>query len=494
MTSLPPLWQMVVGVNVAVVVVILATRLLSLRRRDQRQKTPRKAMVLVLGDVGRSPRMQYHALSLATAGINVDVVGYAGSACLPALVAHERVTLTLMKPFNLRLPRVFFLVYALLKIAVQITQLALTLLSRRVDFLIVQNPPAIPTLVVVQLYCFLLPECRLIIDWHNFGYSILALSRGANSVTTRIAYWYERVCGRGAHANLCVTRAMQTHLRDTWHVDATVLYDRAPEHFRRLTICEQHDFLLRLHGDGAFESASDWLSVVDDDSGDDAGIASARGRLERTFLTERYVGEHGASSTPSRTARLVADRPRLIVSSTSWTPDEDFAVLLDAAVQYDALATTTALHLPQLLLVITGKGPQKAMYEARIAALQLTRVRIITAWLHIDDYPLLLGCADMGVCLHTSSSGLDLPMKVVDMFGCGLPVAAIGFPCLHELVQHGENGMVFHSSAELVQVWLTLFTDSSAATLDAMRLCIADFQRVRWNDSWVEHALPLFSE
>lgn len=34
--------------------------------------------VLVLGDIGRSPRMQYHALSVARHGGRVDIIGYHG--------------------------------------------------------------------------------------------------------------------------------------------------------------------------------------------------------------------------------------------------------------------------------------------------------------------------------------------------------------------------------------------------------------------------------
>ena len=38
--------------------------------------------VLVLGDLGRSPRMTYHALSIAKHGGRVDLIGYLGEIAL----------------------------------------------------------------------------------------------------------------------------------------------------------------------------------------------------------------------------------------------------------------------------------------------------------------------------------------------------------------------------------------------------------------------------
>merc|ERR1711991_1259891 len=124
-----------------------------------------------------------------------------------------------------------------------------------------------------------------------------------------------------------------------------------------------------------------------------------------------------------------------------------------------------------------------------IATLGLSHVSIVTTFLPIEDYPKLLGAADLGISLHTSSSGLDLPMKVVDMFGAGLPVAAIGFPCLDELVVHDFNGVVFADSDSLASSLISLLAGFPHTTsrLDQLADGAAQFQSLNWQ----AHAAPL---
>lgn len=115
---------------------------------------------------------------------------------------------------------------------------------------------------------------------------------------------------------------------------------------------------------------------------------------------------------------------------------------------------------------------------------RLLNVDIRTAWLTTEDYATLLAAADLGVSLHTSSSGVDLPMKVVDMFGAGLPVVGWGeFEAWPELVQEDVNGKGFNSSKQLTEKLIDLFgsKESNLATLKEGALKESEN---RWDDEW----------
>ena len=66
------------------------------------------------------------------------------------------------------------------------------------------------------------------------------------------------------------------------------------------------------------------------------------------------------------------------------------------------------------LAILTCRGPQRDMYLRRVSELRMCHVAVRSLWLEASDYPLILGLADLGVSLHASSSGLDLPMKASD--------------------------------------------------------------------------------
>lgn len=407
--------------------------------------------VVVLGDIGRSPRMQYHALSIAARGGRAVIVGYVDSDVHPDIQANRLISILPIPIFPKYLQtsnKLLFLLTAPLKVLHQVWSLyyALGYKTAPAKWMLVQNPPSIPTLAVAQFLCFF-RKTRLVVDWHNFGYSILALRLGSSHPLVRISEWYEGFFSKRAFAHFSVTNAMARVLKANWNINAVALHDRPPSHFQPLTQAQRSAFLHRLPE------------------------------------TAQYAPD------------LEKGTWHLIVSSTSWTPDEDFSVLLDALVAYSASATNQT-HLPKILAIITGKGPQREHYLSRIRALnqekRLLNVVVLTAWLTAEDYASLLGSADLGISLHTSSSGVDLPMKVVDMFGTGLPVAGWSrFEAWPELVTEGVNGRGFGSAEELTRILEELFM-GKGGELERLRQGVSDEGKRRWDDEWMPVAGRLF--
>ncbi|KAG0703082.1 glycosyltransferase family 33 protein [Suillus ampliporus] len=465
------------------------------------RQTPksRSVAILVLGDVGRSPRMMYHAESFAKLEFSTYLIGYKGSKPIHSLTSLPHIRLCYLSeppPFITRIP---FVLAAPIKISYQIATILYTLIfaiPRSPEFIMVQNPPSIPTLALVWLVGRMTGS-KVIIDWHNLGYSILALKLGEVHPLVKIAKRFEIIFGSSAYAHLFVTNAMRDHLVQEWGLigHKAVLHDRPPSHFHKCSPLDVHELFVRL-GPSISPSLAAFLpSALPPDLTQFTEVVDYHGHPPYSTAPASRASDFSSMRIP----RLRKDRPALLVSSTSWTPDEDFGILLEALKIYESRAREVNVTdskecdskeqqvLPRIWMVITGKGPLKERYMTEVKLLQQNwrYVRCTSMWLEAEDYPLLLGSADLGVCLHSSSSALDLPMKIVDMFGCGLPVCALDFACLPELVKVRINGLIFQNASQLAVHLETLLTSfPSPPALEALRKSLQRASQVPLN---VEH-------
>ena len=108
-------------------------------------------------------------------------------------------------------------------------------------------------------------------------------------------------------------------------------------------------------------------------------------------------------------------------------------------------------------------------------------------WLEPADYPTLVGMADLGLCLHQSSSGLDLPMKLADLRGAGVPAAVYDYaPVLGEVMTAGQEGVTFRDPGDLATLLVSIASGSPSpdSLLGRSRAWLAQHPAERWSAQW----------
>jgi beta-1,4-mannosyltransferase len=396
--------------------------------------------------------MQYHAHALAAQGVDVDLVGFEGTPLPRAIADEPRITVHRLNPSTLRhrTGRVglAYAVIALFDAARLSVRLWRTLRKlKRPDLVLVQNPPAFPTLVVTW-FSLRRKGVRFVIDWHNLGFTLLRLRLGRWHPAVRLARWLERRDARRVEANLCVSRGLAAFLESRFGVkQAHVLYDRPASVFMPID------------------------------------------RLERELFRQALFGRLG----------LRGGVVGFIVCPTSWTEDEDFDVIIEAVPRLEERirgweAAGPGRRFTDLVILVTGDGARRAEFERRFAGLPARRIQLRARWLEPEDYPRVVGSADLGLCLHRSSSGLDIPMKVADLFGAGVPVCALDYgACLAERVRHGDNGLLFSKAVQLADLLFDLFEmfPADQKLLDRLRAGARKSARPTWEEGWMREARPV---
>jgi len=280
----------------------------------------------------------------------------------------------------------------------------------------------------------------------------LKYQKGPNHWTVKVSKIYEMFIGKLADGGFCVSRKMKEFLK-TKNIEAIVLYDRPPMNFKPLGKEERTQTFMDLGNE--LENLLPW-------------------NIFPEVKTPAELFNH-------------KNRPIIGVSSTSWTKDENFGLLLGILVELNSFLEK---NNQSVVFFITGKGECKDPFLKELETLPITHIKVLCLWLKIEDYPRLLGSCDFGLSFHESSSGLDLPMKVVDMFGCGLPVIAHDFITLPELVNE-KNGASFTDSNELLN-HLKKFILNENLRQD-LKLGALKFRERTWAMEWGEKFTKLIS-
>jgi beta-1,4-mannosyltransferase len=409
-----------------------------------------RTAVIVIGDLGRSPRMQYHAASLAAAGGDVDLIGLEGADVAPIVAGNPRIHVHRLsdRSFAGRAKGGVrrFVYGSLLRGIGQGLRLFVTLMRiPKPHAILVQNPPAFPTLFIAWLVSRL-RGARFVIDWHNLSHTIAAVKVGEHHRAVKAVARSERRWAKRATAHLAVSQSLADWLQRQYKVKAAVVYDRPGAAFTRAST-----------GDG-------------------------------TALWERISKD---LKLPAPRSFSEGGRLPIVVCPTSWTPDEDFDLLLEALERAERQLKSDS---PMLVVILTGRGALRDTFEARLARRNLKAIVVKTLWLEPADYPVLIGLADLGLCLHQSSSGLDLPMKLADLRGAGVPVAVYDYaPVLGEVMTTGQQGVLFRDPGDLANVLVSVARGSTPAdaSLAKSRAWLAQNPAERWDAQWDRAARPV---
>ena len=353
----------------------------------------------------------------------------------------------------------------------------------------VQNPPAIPLLPFVKIIRWWF-QCRLIIDWHNIGTTLLKYSEFENDRLHRslqhfiiakrnkqnplprisihfdiILFLYlcvELYCGNGDW-NILVSNRMRLFLVD--------LYS--------LSVFDRLHYALYMASDSDLRVSQKFISCSGMKEPSPAFVVfrdhplhSKVAHLQKCIDSHRERNESDESCLDFLAESLQMNRNFsdifIVIMSCSWSNDDDidfFYKMLEILYTSEA---NERVH-KKCHFIVTGTGPRHSYFLEKInnssipalkrqehhhsaqhaSAFYISEGLSSIYFNTYDTYMEAINRCHIGISVHRSSSMLDLPMKIIEYFTCGIPTLALYYPGIEEALRDDkQSSMQFGWSAK----------------------------------------------
>ncbi len=480
-----------------------------------------KVVVIVVDEIGKCPRIIYHTRSLIRGGCKVDLCGYESSndvnsnintnSILSELKLHKNLHIHYL-PINFYKFPFFSTIKNFFSLNLHLYKLLYNL--RGSDFILLQNPPSFPILSIIRFYVlFVSRSTRVIIDWNDFDY--IKTNQKLNSASSskklytkpliKFIEYYEWIFGK-AFIHLTTSITMGHFLRHHFGVSGRriiPLNDRPIDDFQPLSIEKIDDFF-------------NYLKQNND--------------VELNSLFKNFNKKNGDKLI---TTSLITD-----LNTNLNDEIENFNVLIKGLKIYDdeSQLQSKLKKLPNLLIIIFYNNNNYIDYEKQINLQDFKNITIkflnsslnensktisTKKNLNYKKYLKILSLSDLYISFYKSFNGINIPIDLINISGCGIPIISISFLnknykkkslnylSISELIKDNINGIIIKQkfndndndndndilnlSVDLSNNLENLLSKKSKTKfLKKLKLGSIRESTIRWDEIWLSKIGPMF--
>ena len=152
-----------------------------------------------------------------------------------------------------------------------------------------------------------------------------------------------------------------------------VLHDRPPEFFHKCNTEEIHNLMIRYQNDFSDCFVTHYDNISNNEKENNTRTIQPNDEIvEQTLFTIKKKKKTSNNTITTNSIefeyKMKQNRPALLVSSTSWTPDEDFNILLNALLSLEQMIQSRCnsstekdteckdkYSFPKIVVTVTGK-------------------------------------------------------------------------------------------------------------------------------------------